>query len=163
MFDWVPPLVLMRDAGNDWDIFLRVVYLMFKRDFIDHKVTFRGAELRLKRLPYRDGREATFYHLISEGEDEEIRQPIEDRCERIRWPRPVIENCPSDDLHIWENTRKGGRRIVIAFPDYSYVVILAVRSGYMLPWTAYPANRRHTREKLRKEHQAFLKEAGAAI
>jgi hypothetical protein len=163
MADWLPPLVLMRDAGNDWGVYLDVVYLMFKKDFLEHTVTFRGSPLGLKRLPYRDGREATFYHLISEGNDEEQRDPSEERCERIRWPRPVIERCPCKELHVWENKRKGGRRILIAFDDYSYVVVLAVRNSYMLPWTAYPATRGHTRNKLRREHEAYLKAAGAAI
>jgi hypothetical protein len=55
----------------------------------------------------------------------------------------------------WETTRKRERRIVVALPDFSYVVVLANRKGYVLPWTAYPVEREHRRKKLRRECEEF--------
>lgn len=159
---WLPELLLLSDSGNDWNVYLKIVYLMFSKDFLESLPKFMGQELRLKRDPMRDGKEATFWHLISEGADESTRTPNEARCERIRWPRPAIERVPCTELTCWESHRGGEKRIVIALDDYSYVVVLACRKGYLLPWTAYPVERDHRREKLRKEHNSCKKITGAA-
>jgi hypothetical protein len=136
---------------------------MFKKDFLDSVPRFQGQPLHIKREPLMEGREATFWHLITEGEIEQTRNPHEMRCERIRWPRPVIERCPCTDLKVWRNRRAGGPRTVIALHDFSYVVILAERKGYYLPWTAYPVDRGHTRRKLQKEHEAYSRNLGPPL
>lgn len=160
---WLPALIRLVDSGNDWTVYLDVVYLMFKKDFVETTPVFEGNAVRLKRHPMKDGREATFWHLISEGFDEKSRVPHEMRCERIRWPKPVIERVPCTELKRWESKRGGETRVVIAFHDYSYVVVLAKRSGYFLPWTAYPVERNHRRAKLRKECEEYeRKNTGAA-
>jgi hypothetical protein len=151
---WLPPLVLLSDCG-DWDTFINVLYMYFKKDFIDSIPAYCGRKLGLKRHPLVDGREATFWHLITEGSEEASRQPDEARCERIRWPRPMIERIPCVELHCWENSRQREKRILIALPDYSYVVVLAERAGYLLPWTAYPVERQHRRTKLRNECEQY--------
>ena len=152
---WLPALVLLRDAGHDWDAYMNVLYLLFRRDFIESKPTFNGRRLGLKRYPLRENREATFWHLITEGPVEARRQPAEERCERIRWPRPTIDHFPCADLQCWENRRKHEKRIVIALADFSYIVVLAERSGYLLPWSAYPVERDHHRRKLQRECEQF--------
>jgi len=43
-------------------------------------------------------------------------------------------------------------------PDFSYIVVLATRSTYVLLWTAYTVERTHRREKLRREYQAYQNE-----
>jgi hypothetical protein len=160
---WLPELVLLSDSGHDWGVYLDVVYLMFRRDFLDSLPMFQGQPMRIKREPLKDGREATFWHLITEGEVEAQRNPDEIRCERIRWPRPVIQRCPCTELRIWRSMRQGEKRTVIALQDFSYVVVLAERKGYYLPWTAYPVEREHRRRKLRKEHDEYTNNSGVAI
>lgn len=135
--------------------------MYFRRDFVESTPLYRGVRLGLKRLPLVDGREATFWHLITAGDVEASRDPIEIRCERIRWPKPVIDRVPTAELFCWETTRGSEKRIVIAFDDFSYVVVLANRGGYILPWTAYPVDYRHQRRKLTNEYQAY-KKANAA-
>lgn len=154
---WIPALVRLADSGNDWNVYLDVVYHCFRQDFVEHKPVFQGTCLGLKRHPLREGREATFWHFITEGDEHNTRPPDEIRCERIRWPRPVIEHVPCTELHCWRNKRGAEERIVIAFDDFSYVVVLAVRTGYLLPWTAYPVERNKRRDKLRKEHDLYHK------
>ncbi|MNH30689.1 hypothetical protein D3C79_909980 [compost metagenome] len=51
--------------------------------------------LGLKRHPVIQGKEATFWHMISEGNDEAERLPDLRRCERIRWPRRADLVCRS--------------------------------------------------------------------
>ncbi len=154
---WLPALVLFKDCGNDWKIYFDVLYMYFKKDFVDSLPAYCGRKLGLKRYPMIEGREATFWHLITEGDVEVTRQPDEVRCERIRWPKPLIERVPCTELYCWENIRKNEKRIVIALTDFSYVVILAERNGYLLPWSAYPVEREHRRRKLRMECENFKK------
>jgi hypothetical protein len=58
-----------------------------------------------------------------------------------------------------EAGKGGDPRIAIALSDFSYVVILAERSGpngtYHLPWTAFCVERPHQRIKLEREWQKF--------
>lgn len=56
----------------------------FYLDFLDSKPVFQGRRLGLKRHPLSQGKEATFWHMISEGTTEEKRTPDFRRCERIR-------------------------------------------------------------------------------
>jgi type II secretory pathway component PulM len=106
------------------------------------------------------GKEATFWHLILEGKDEEERIPDMRRCERIRWPRPMIEAIELDKVHVWRSFRGRNKRIVIAVADYSYVVVLDDREDYALLWTAYFVKLEHQRKKLAREHKAWDEHSG---
>ncbi len=82
------------------------------------------------------------------------------RCERIRWPRSIIEGADTKYVKSWKNSRKGEERLVLALEDFSYVVVLADRSDYVLLWTAYCVEYEHRRRKLREEYEAFTNQKG---
>lgn len=155
--DWLPPLVLFNDHGGDWDRYLDALYAWFKQDFVDAKPVFQGRRLGLKRHPMTHGKEATFWHMTSEGQDEANRTPDLRRCERIRWPRPVIENSEDTKVKWWVSVKRNEYRIHIWLEDEDYIVVLADRKGFLLPWTAFLINQEHTRRKLRKEYEAYWK------
>jgi len=160
---WLPTLVLLETFYGNWELYLEAIYTFFKQDFIEDKPFFRGVRLALKRRPVIQGKEATFWHLISEGIEEENRIPDIRRCERIRWPRPVIENCHDTAIKIWENERKGETRICLWLEQQEYLVIIARRNGHFLLWTAYLIIRPYQKRKLQKEYDMFwLKKASAA-
>ncbi len=154
---WLPPLVLFENYNGDWKIYLEALYAYFKEDFVDNKPTFQGRRLGLKRHPLTDLKEITFWHMISEGKDEEERIPDLRRCERIRWPKPVIEHDNDPSIKVWRNTRKGKNRICIWLETENYLVILADRGNYILPWTAYLAEKPHQQRKLLQEYEAYQK------
>ena len=79
------------------------------------------------------------------------------RCERIRWPRPVIELADEKGLRIWVGVKKNEERIHIWVVEEDYVVVLADRKTYLLPWTAFLVTRGHTRRKLENEYHEYLK------
>lgn len=159
----LPPLILFTDHNGDWDMYLNVLYSCFKQDFIDTKPVFQGKKLGLKRYPITQGKEATFWHMIQEGSVESERIPSIRRCERIRWPRPIIENNDHSDIRVWQNERNGEKRICLWFAKESYLVILAERNNYILPWTAYPIERVHSKRKLQKEYEDFCKKNSIQI
>lgn len=155
--EWLPPLVLFNDYGGNWDAYLEAVYEWFRRDFIDNKPMFQGQRLGLKRHPLSKGKEATFWHMISEGQDEENRIPDFRRCERIRWPKAVIEHHQDPRVKYWVSVKRKENRIHMWMEDVDYLVVLADRRGYLLPWTAFLVTRRHAKQKLRKEYERYWK------
>ena len=150
--DWLPPLVLLSDYGGDWGAYLEAVYACFRQDFVESRTVFQGRRLALKRHPLAQGKEATFWHLTSEGSDESSRTPDFRRCERIRWLKPIIENAGDPKLKHWVSVKRNEDRHHIWFEDEDYLVVLADRRGYLLLWTAFLVTRDHTRTKLRKEY-----------
>ena len=161
--DWLPPLVLLEDSKGNWTLYEEVLYGWFRRDFLDSLPPFPGKRVGLKRYPLQNGKEATFWHLISEGQTEKDRKIDLRRCERIRWPRPIIEAfCsrrpqPNDRIVWWRNQRRKVWRFVLALQDFRYLAVVADRGEYVLPWTAYCVEHEHQRERLRKEYEAYWK------
>jgi len=159
---WLPELVLFEHSENDWEKYLKVLYDYFLADFVCSKPAFRGKKVAIKRYPLaEDGKEATFWHIISEGDTEDERIPDLRRCERIRWPKPVIEHSEDNEIKVWENDRKGEKRICIWFEAMEYLVVLAKRKDIILFWTAYLITKEHRKKKLIKEFEEF-KKAGDA-
>jgi hypothetical protein len=155
--DWLPSLVLFETYNGDWEQYVEALYAFFKQDFLDSLPSYQGTRLALKRHPVIEGKEATFWHLISEGKGEKERLPDLRRCERIRWPRPIIEHSKEPPIKVWENDRKGETRISLWLEEHDYLVVLAKRRGYILLWTAYLVTQAHRKVKLRKEYEASKK------
>lgn len=160
--DWLPDLIWFADFNGDWNKYLEALHTAFEEDFVNSKPRWLKKPVRLKRHPEYEGKSATFWHMISEGATEDDRTPDFRRCERIRWPRPMMEehdHLPAEDskarLIWWEEERRNEKRIVLALTDFSYVMVIADRRDYVLPWTAYHVEREHQRKKLQRKHQAF--------
>ena len=151
--EWLPSIATLADYQGAWKDYLEAIYEHFHRDFVRSKPHYTGKRFALKRHPMVDQKEATFWHLISEGSIESERIPDLRRCERIRWPRIMIEAIGTDDVHVWRNVRGRNHRILIAVDDFSYVVVLEDREDYVMLWTAYPVEHAHSRRKLAKECQ----------
>ncbi len=154
---WLPELVLFESFRGNWERYFEALYRYFKQDFIDSKPVFRGRKLALKRHPLSLGKEATFWHLISEGKTETDRTPDIRRCERIRWPKPIITNSDAKGIKCWKNIRSGQSRICLWLEKHEYLVVLAERKGYLLLWTGYLVVRPHQKRKLQKEYEQYQK------
>jgi len=95
--------------------------------------------------------------MIQEGSSEEERTPDFRRCERIRWPRPIIDHHDDKTIKVWWNQRRGEKRICLWFEHENYLVILADRGEYILPWTAYLVDRPHRQRKLQREYEKYCR------
>lgn len=159
--NWLPDLVLFEYCSCDWDVYVEVIYDIFRRDFIESYNYLNGERISIKREPFEKGKEATFWHLISEDSEEsgkeDERIPNFRRCERIGWPMPIIKNY-SDDPRIkyWKNEKNGERNILFWFND-EYLVVLAERSTYLLFKTAYPIEYNNRKRRLQKEYESYWK------
>lgn len=158
--DCLPSLVLLNDHDGDWSRYVDALYGWFKQDFVDTKPVFQGRRLGLKRFPMDKGKEATFWHMISEGKREEGRTPDLRRCERIRWPKPIIERDTDPEVKVWRNQRNGEQRVCLWLEQENYLVVLADRKRYILPWTAYLIEHEHQRRKLLKEYEEYQRNQG---
>jgi len=158
--DWLPNTIPFKDYGN-WGDFLEAIYTVFVRDFVDSKPSFRGQRLGLKKHPIEEGKEATFWHMTSEGSVEFERTPDIPRCELISWPRPIIEHESEPEILVWkESDGRKGTRILLYLEEWRYLVVLAERGNYLLPWTAYPIplDRDHQHDKLLRRHARATKD-----
>lgn len=160
--EWLPDLFLFEESDGDWPLYLSRLHRQFLKDFVDSKPRWVGKEVRLKRHPEYEGKSATFWHMISEGETEAERTINLRRCERINWPRPIMDEfddsppgTSSCRLLWWTELRGTETRYHLAPNDFSYVVVVADRGEFVLPWTAYFVEHAHRREKLRKKWSEF--------
>jgi hypothetical protein len=113
MPEWLPDLEEFNAYGGDWSRYIEALYQFFCQDFVASKPQFRGRRLGLKRHPVIQGKEATFWHMTSEGSTEDERTPDFRRCERIRWPAPIIEHSLAPELKVWAEPKGKNQRIHI--------------------------------------------------
>lgn len=149
---WPPPLLQLADYHGNVSAYLSALYAVFLEDFVTAPpVVFHPKRFAMKRYPMERGKEATFRHLISSGDREDERLPDLRRCERIRWPRALIDAYGTGRLHSWRKQHCGDLRIVISLTDFSYVVVLKEATEYVLLWTAYCVESEHRRAKAKRE------------
>lgn len=164
-YPWLPALVEKDyfDTDQEW---IDAVYAVFKRDFLENIQEYQGKKIVAKKLPQYDGlfegKNGTFRHLVTEGNDEANRQLIWNRADRLAWLLPILLKAGTHEVREWRNHRKNsGYARMIALSDFSYVIVLAERQNkttgeeYLLLWAAYPIEHEHRRRSLRKEYEAF--------
>lgn len=166
---WLPDLILFENYKGNWKPYIDAVYGYFHKDFIESRPFFEKLPIFARYHPSFDEKGAAFWHLVSEGDRESERIPDLRRCERIRWPRSIIEKSNSEEVKIWETYRpwKGRqqRRINFSINNFSYIVVIAENSKGFDLVTAYYLEKSARREKYRNEFERFLsqKKEGSAV
>lgn len=158
--DWLPKLVQIAEYGGNWDKYLDAIYQIFRKDFLESQPVFRGSSVNALKPEIVKGKEATFWHIISEGKEEDERIPDFERCKRIRWPRSMIEKCDAElILKVWETSRGRDHRILIrlTFTDNDYLVVLVRHRGTVYLLTAYLVTWPNQKRKLQDEYEAYQK------
>ena len=160
--EWLPELVLLEDFHGDWHVYLERIHDQFLDDFIRNEPTWPGKRVGVKRHPEHGGKSATFWHFISDGTVEAERLPNLRRCERIGWPRPMMDEYDGADplaggsrVRWWKEARRGEDRYLLAPEDFSYIVVIADRGDYVLPWTAYWIDFEHQRRKRERAYREY--------
>lgn len=159
--EWLPELIFFSAHRGHWPDYLDALHRKFTNDFVHSLPSWPGKRVAVKRHPEIDGKSATFWHLISEGAVEADRIPDMRRCERIGWPRPIMdafdeqEPRVSSQLVWWKERRRSEDRYLLAPDDFSYLVVVADRGTYVLPWTAFVLEHEHQRRKRRQAFEAY--------
>lgn len=85
-------------VGSEID-YLDVLYQIFLTDLVRGDLYWKTPDTRLslRRQPEIEGRHAIFWHIVSGGSDIETERELdENRCVRIRWIRPILEQFNED-------------------------------------------------------------------
>lgn len=139
------------------------LYEIFLNLYEQNGMFYKNIPVKMKHYPPDYGEKSGFYHLICENYqhtgDESDRKPNLKRCERIKWPIKIINNCSEtcNNLLIWENERHGKQNILLFCPELDYLVVLSKRNDYVLLTTAYPVEYSHRKNKLIKEYKEYHK------
>jgi hypothetical protein len=157
----LPEIVCLEDCGGDILNYIEVIYDIFKEDFVTNKPFFEGRRLGLKKYPYVEGKEYTFYHMTHDGNVEDERIPNLRRCERMPFPRPIIEQSNHSSVKCWKNKRGTKDRILIFYEQEDYLVVLEDRGDFILPWTAYLVGGSNQKKKLLREYSDYIKARAA--
>ncbi len=157
----IPDLIELSAYGGSYLDYEDAVYAAYQNSFPDSSLYYRGLPIRHKRHPEYNGKPATFWHIISNGSDEDSRLPNLRRYETVTWPFYILRECVDacGSLLIWENERRGRRNTLLFCTSVNYLVVLSNRDGYYVFWTAYPVERDHTRNKLIKEYSDYMAKA----
>ena len=159
--NWLPELLLLEDCDGSWARYVDEVFSIFYRDFIETQPRFQDKWVRCRR-DLIDGKEAAFWHCISEGPNENDRRLAIRRCERIGWVRAIIEHYEDPDVDCWSERRQGGVRWLLWYNE-EYLIVLEERHrkrdnfDYMQLLTAYCTEKERRRKTLSKGREEFLK------
>ena len=154
---WLPEALVYNDFKGDWDKFLTTVYQIFERDFKNSKPTYQALPVNYDAR-IEDGKEAVFWHLICRDDYRTKKRELDlRRCERIPWPRPIIEH-PSDlAISTWKSERQRETRVLIWMEALDYLVVLAERPRSVILVTAFCTDIKSHKEKLIKEREKYYK------
>lgn len=151
--DWLPPLITLEQSHGNWDEYLDAIYAAYLAEYVRKPLAFQGRPVNRKRHPEVSGKEATFWHMISEGKTEAERVPDLRRCERIRWSRAIVEHAGTPWVNGWEGQRQGEARVHLWLPAGEFLVVLAKRADYFVLWTAFPVTEEHQKRKRQREYE----------
>ncbi len=145
--------------------YINALYQTFLADLVRGNLYWKtpATKISLRRHPEIEGRHAIFWHIVSGGSDIETERELDtERCVRIGWIRPILEqfneDYPDEQLvHWWvsPDPRWRGRRYGLATDNYDYVVFVEERRDYALLISAYYVDRQRRRDKFRVEHHGF--------
>ena len=153
---WLPAPILL-DHYRTWESYLEALYGVFQADFVMDAPYLHGQRVNINRRPIFDGKETTFWHIISEGGYDLDRVPAPRRCERVGWVRPVIENVNDAAIREWERVKNGERRAYLWLLPTDYLIVLTKPPRYCQLITAYPIPQEHTKRRLLKEYEEYNK------
>lgn len=161
---WLKPISCLEDFDGEVDTYLEHIFSLFKRDFIDSPILFKG-----KRVFYDksddNGRPAAFVHITTEENKKTMEREIcLRRCERISWVKAIIENYEEPQVLVWEKEQATSKRRAIRtylfLEQENFLVILQeLKHGHYMV-TAIYVDIPHQKRKHLKEHKEFKEKGG---
>lgn len=160
---WLPDIIRLEDYNGNWLLYEEALYQVFYHDFVASKPLFNNLYVNIRKYPIVNGKEQAFFHITSvEFKDINDRIPDLRRCERIRWPRKIIENymcqynCKDcNKIKVWAKPYKNTYRIHILFQDVKFLVVIEERKNYYLLITCFYIEHGHTLDKKLKEYEKY--------
>lgn len=163
--EWLPDLILFNEF-NDWNEYENYLYEIYLDDFKRNTAYIFNKPIRVRINPTISDKDQTFFHITSNSDhaktnDPNDRVPDFRRCERIAWPREIIDNylcdkkCLCNKIKVWREPYKGNTRIHLLFEDAKFLVVLEERKEYILFITSFYIEYRHQIKKQLKKYEKY--------
>jgi hypothetical protein len=140
---WLPQIIELVAFGGDFFAYQDHLYSLFTKDFITSHPTLGGFPVLATRKQV-DGKCETFWHFTTETDyisgDRNTRL---ERCERICWVRPMVENLIQPEIVFWKKPHKRGERLYFFLPDFCYLLVVAKGKDRYYLTTAYYIDYEH--------------------
>ena len=81
------------DYAERWKAFLEGIYQVFLRDVAHGHLSFQGKPVKCRYHEPYDGKHYSFWHLMSQGKEEQERTPDLERCAPNSVDRPCHPKC----------------------------------------------------------------------
>ena len=144
---WLPPLQMF--SGN-LEEYNELLYQIFVVNYMNNHPMFNGKVVVPRKHPIYNGKYESFFHITC-GHYLNIEDRVPDfrRCERIEWPKAMIEyngchcieNC--ENFLIWKKKYKNTYRYSFLLKNERYLVIIEERKKYYILITASPLTYSH--------------------
>ncbi len=162
--NYIPKQVFLADFNGDWNAYLEHLYEVFKQDFLTSPVVFNNKVVNIIRETIFDGKERSFWHIISDSQAgapicDNNRIPNLDRCSKLVWAKPLItdlNNCEYYKVWVQFHDKTNRNRIFIWCTNIDYLVVLEDRKSFFKLITAYPVWE-SKKSQLKKHYEQYKK------
>lgn len=146
-----PPPIRPRPANVDlWEGYLDELYEVYMATIIRSTPNLWGLPVRARYQPAYGNKGFSFWHLISEGKEEEERTPDPRRCERIEWVRWAIDCAEKGDNCVRHFRSQQRNRTILWAHEVDYAVVVEFRQNRYMLISAYQL-REHRRAQFEAE------------
>ncbi len=147
---WIPEIIELKDFNGDWNLYENYLYNIFSDHFLNSNPVFMGKPVLPRKHPIYNGKYESYFHITC-GHYRDIEERVPDfrRCERIKWPKAMIDNTECnclgncDNYCIWKKQYRNTFRYSLLLKSEKYLVILEERVKYFVLVSAYPLTYSH--------------------
>lgn len=153
--DWLSPPLRIADYDDDQAHLVEAAYSIFSRDFKNSPPRYNGISVMHDAKIIND-KENAFWHIITSVDNKTgIRTFDVERCRRITWIKPLIENIHQKEIQYWTKPFRKEVRIMIWFEVEDYLVVIKGNQSDLSFITAYIVTYGSRRRKLRMERDKY--------
>lgn len=138
--DKLPSRLEWKMFRGDAERYKNALYGIFQRDFLSGILQFQGKNVDIIHEKFFEGKERSFWHIISEGNEDTDRELNTERCASLPWAKPLIEDDGKCEYYrIWTkwHDKTNRNRYYIWCTAVDYMVILEDRDTHFKLITAY--------------------------
>lgn len=158
----LPAPLELTDFDGDWQKYCEALYAIFKNDMLIHKPKYNGKDVDVIHETIFDGKERSFWHIVSHGKDDYNRVPDLERASRIPWLYPFINggNCSHYLQYSLYHDESKKNRVYLLCEETGYLVVLEDRIKYYKLITAFILDQKRL-EKEKKRYKTYIKNENA--
>lgn len=157
--DKMPSRLEWKMFGGSFDRYEEALYQIFKRDFIDNMPTYLGKPVDIIHEKYYNGKERSFWHIVTSGQEDFRRSFDEERCGSMPWAKSlIVENADCLEYKIWvkwhDKTKRD--RHYIWCSRINYLVVLENRETHFKLVTAFNVQPYHEK-RYQRDYETYIK------